>query len=74
MATAPRRLPLDERARLIERAAHQAAQDTPKAPPVRESSTPSLLGLVADEPDRVERLCSMVYQARSTARMRTADE
>jgi hypothetical protein len=74
LLVAIRRLPLDERLRLIERAAHEVAEDTPKAPPVGESSTPSLLGLMADEPDLVDRMCSMVYQARSRARMRTAEE
>jgi hypothetical protein len=74
LLAAIRRLPLDERLRLIERAAHEAAEDTPKPAPVGDSSAPSLLGLMADEPDLVDEMCSIVYQARRTARMRTVDE
>lgn len=71
-----RRLPLAKRLRLIERAAHEAAEDTPSPPPASPGSVtgPSLLGLMADEPDLVDEVCRVVYLARSTARMRIADE
>jgi hypothetical protein len=65
-----RRLPLDERRRLIERAVHDADEDTPKPPPVGAEPAPSLLGLMADDPELVDEMCSLVYQARTTARMR----
>jgi len=68
-----RRLPFDERLRLIERAAHDAAEDTPR-PGAVQSAAPSLLGLMADEPELVDRMCSAAYDARDTARMRTVDD
>jgi hypothetical protein len=68
-----RRLPLDERLALIERAAREAAEDTPK-PGAVATVEPSLIGLMADDPELVDRMCAMVYQARSTARMRAIDE
>ena len=72
LLAAIRRLPLDERLQLIERATNEAAEDTPK--PVGDARGSSLLGLMADEPDLVDQMCSIVYQARRTARMRTVDE
>lgn len=74
LLAAIRRLPLDERRRLIELAVHEVDEDTPKPPPVGPSATPSLLGLMADAPELVDQMCSLVYQARTTARMRTIDE
>ena len=67
-----RRLPLNERLALIEQAAREAAEDTPMPDAV--VSQPSLLGLMADEPELVDQVCSMVYQARSSARMRAINE
>jgi hypothetical protein len=69
-----RSLPLEERLRLIERAAHEAAEDTPKPPNVVESRVPQILGLMADEPDLVDEICALAYQARTQARMRSLDE
>ena len=69
-----RRLPLDERRRLIERAGREADEDTPKPPVVGQSSAPSLLGLMADEPDVVDQMCTLAYEARNGARMRSFDE
>jgi hypothetical protein len=74
LLAAIRRLPLGERLRLIERAAHEAAEDTPRPPAAGGSAARSLLGLMADEPDLVDQMCSLVYQARNTARMRMFDE
>lgn len=74
LLAAIRVLPLDERLRLIARATHEAAEDTPKPAPIGESPAPSLLGLMADEPDLIDQVCSIVYQTRNTARMRTIDE
>ena len=72
LLAAIRRLPLEDRLRLIERVARDASEDTPK--PVPAAASPSLLGLMADEPDVVDEMCALVYQARSTARMRTVDD
>ena len=109
-----RRLPLQERLRLIERAANEAAEDTPKPAAVaepklsvdevlagrltpspgvgpvtlqdmdraiaegasdgRHASTASLLGLMNDDPDLVDQVCSIAYEARRTAHLRTVDE
>jgi hypothetical protein len=69
-----RRLPLDERRRLIERAVREADEDTPRPPVVGRSSAPSLLGLMADEPDIVDQMCILAYEARNGARMRSFDE
>jgi len=74
LLAAIRRLPFDERRRLIERAAHDADEDTPKPPPVGAFSARSLLGLMADDLELVDQMCSLVYQARTTTRMRTIDE
>lgn len=60
-----RRLPLNQRLALIEQAAREAAADTPM--PGAVVSHPSLLGLMADEPELVEHMYSMVYQARRSA-------
>ncbi|MBN1604991.1 MAG: hypothetical protein JW940_00070 [Polyangiaceae bacterium] len=73
LLAAIRRLPFDERLRFIERAAHDAAEDTP-SPAAVGVSAPSLLGLMSDEPEVVDRMCSAVYEARGTARMRTVDD
>ena len=73
LLAAIRRLPIDERLRLIERAAHEAAEDTPTPAPVGDSRA-SLLGLMGDDPDLVDEMCSIVYEARRAARMRTVDE
>ena len=111
-----RRLPLQERLRLIERAANEAAEDTPKpaavaapepklsvnevlaarlTPPPgvgpvtlqdmdraiaegasdgKRASTASLLGLMNDDPDLVDQVCSIAYEARRTAHLRAVDE
>jgi hypothetical protein len=67
-----RQLPLDERRTLIERATQDADEDTPQPPPAGHSA--SLLGLMADEPEVVDEMCSVVYAARRTARMRSLDD
>ena len=69
-----RRLPMDERQQLINRAALDVEEDTPKPASVGISSSHSLVGLMADEPEIVDQMCSLAYQARNAARMRTVDE
>lgn len=108
-----RRLPLQERLRLIERATSEAAEDTPETalerprklsvdeflaarltpPPsvgpvswedmdraIAEGASGrgnaranSLLGLMSDEPELVDQVCSLAYEAR-TAHLRAVDE
>lgn len=72
LLAAIRKLPLDERRTLIERARRDTEQDTPEPPPAVHAA--SLLALMADEPDVVDEMCSLVYAARGTARMRTLDD
>jgi hypothetical protein len=72
LLAAIRQLPLDERRALIDRATRDADQDTPRPPPAAQPA--SLLGLMADEPEIVDKMCSLVYDARKTARMRALDE
>jgi hypothetical protein len=69
-----RSLPLEERLHLIERAAREAAEDTPKPSDGVESRVPSMLGLMADEPELVDEICALAYQARARAHMRSLDD
>jgi len=105
-----RRLPLQDRLRLIERAANEATEEPPRpagAAPSKLSvddllaarltpaagvgpvnvenmdhaiatgalgSGASLLGLMGDEPDLVDHVCSLAYEARRTAHLRAVDE
>jgi hypothetical protein len=72
LLAAIRRLPLKERLRLIERAARHAAEDTPKPTEVQQTPPP-LIGLMADDPDLVDRVCALAYETRNSARMRKVD-
>lgn len=74
LLAAIRRLPLDERLRLIARASSEAEEDTPKPTRVAATSAPSLLGLMADDPELVDRACALAYEARNQGRMRAVDE
>jgi hypothetical protein len=67
LLAAIRRLPLDERLRLIEKATNDAAEDTPKPAQVAEKAAPPLLGLMADDAKLVDEVCAIAYQARSQA-------
>ncbi len=69
-----RRLPMNERQQLIDRAALDVQEDTPKPASVDTPSFHSLVGLMADEPELVDQMCSLAYRARNAARMRTVDE
>lgn len=40
----------------------------------KHASTASLLGLMNDEPDLVDQVCSIAYEARRTAHLRAVDE
>jgi hypothetical protein len=64
-----RRLPMDERQQLINRAALEVEEDTPRPPRLDASSIPSLVGLMADEPDLIDQMCSLAYEARNAARI-----
>jgi hypothetical protein len=70
-----RALPLAERLRVIERIAHEVAEVTPDAPEVSNGpATPSLLGLMEDEPELVDEVCALAYELRAEAHARVTDE
>jgi len=69
-----RRLPLQERLRLIERAANEVTEDTPKPADVGSTRGNSLLGLMGDEPDLVDQVSALAYEARQAAHLRAVDE
>lgn len=71
LLSAIRHLPLEDRLRLIEQARQEADEDTPVPAESHQLSSRSLIGLMADEPDVVERMCASAYEARSKAPMRT---
>jgi len=70
-----RALPLAERLRVIERVAHEVAEVTPDTPAVSigPAGVPSLLGLMADEPELVDEMCALAYDLRAEARPRVTD-
>jgi hypothetical protein len=74
LLSAIRHLPLEDRLRLIERARREATEDTPAPADARQVAPRSLLGLMADEPDVVDEMCALAYEARSKAQMRVVDE
>jgi hypothetical protein len=74
LLAAIRSLPLNERLKLIEKATQEASEDTPTPAPVAITAPPSLLGLMADEPELIDRMCELAYEARNAARMRIIDE
>ncbi len=64
-----RALPREERMRLLDLAARELAEDD-----VEPSGDPNaLLGMMADEPELMDRVCKAAMQARSTSRMRSLD-
>lgn len=70
LLAAIRRLPLDERVRVIEQATRDIEEDTPR-PPVAVAPGPrSLVGLFSDEPNLVDEVCALAYESRDSARMR----
>ena len=73
LLAAIRSLPLDERLRVIEQAARDVQEDTPSPPATTTAGTQSLLGLFSDEPDLVDQVCSLAYESRRTAHMRTPE-
>ena len=68
-----RRLPLDERRRVIEQAARDVEEDTPHPPAATAPAPRSLLGLFADEPDLIDEVVELAYESRGSARMRTPE-
>ena len=70
--TAIRKLPVSERLRLVERVVRDVAQTVPGAqmPP----TPPSLLGLMEDDPELVDRACAAAFEARHKARLRITDD
>jgi hypothetical protein len=70
LLAAIRRLPLEERARIIAQAARDVEEDTPLPPVATAVGNRSLLGLFSDEPDLVDAVCGLAYESRKSARMR----
>ena len=73
LLAAIRSLPLGERLRIIEQAARDVEEDTPGPPVTAAVGTQSLLGLFSDEPELVDEVCSLAYESRSSAHMRTPE-
>jgi len=69
-----RSLPLADRRKVIERATHEVAEDTPAPSGVEPRvSVPNLIGLMEDEPELVDEVCTLAYQMRAEAHPRTTD-
>lgn len=67
-----RRLSLDERRALIERAAREMDADHPG--PAAAPQAGSLIGLMADEPEVVDKACSLIYERECPLACGTFDE
>jgi hypothetical protein len=64
-----RALPRAERLRLVERVIHELAESS--AEPAADPR--AIVGMMADEPEVMDRAYELAMQARKTARMRTVD-
>jgi hypothetical protein len=64
-----RALPREDRVRVVEAAIRELADDR-SAP---EGDPRAIIGMMADEPDVMDRVCELVMQARGTSRMRAVD-
>jgi hypothetical protein len=73
LLAAIRRLPLEERARIIAQATRDVEEDTPSPPVAAADGNQSLLGLFSDEPDLADAVCSLAYESRRSARMRNPE-
>ncbi len=73
LLAAIRRLPLDERLRVIEQATRDAQDDTPSPPALDPVRAHSLLGLFSDEPELADEVLRLAYESRQSARMRTPE-
>ncbi|MEQ9323433.1 MAG: hypothetical protein RIF41_29990 [Polyangiaceae bacterium] len=65
-----RALPREERMRLLDLAARELAEDDDVEPA---GDPNALLGMMADEPELMDRMCEAAMQARSTSRMRSLE-
>jgi hypothetical protein len=73
LLAAIRRLPLEERARIIAQATRDVEDDTPSPPMAIADANQSLLGLFSDEPDLADAVCNFAYESRRSARMRNPE-
>ena len=64
-----RALPLDERLRLVERVVHDVRANASRTG----EHGPDLLGLFADDPDLVDRVCAEAYRERSRRPWRSGE-
>ena len=65
-------LPVPERQRLVERVVQDASGV--RGPGEKPAKQPTLLGLMADEPDLVDQAWNCIREARTSARLRSMDE
>jgi hypothetical protein len=63
-----RRLTPAERRRLVERVAHDVADEEPLA-----RAPAGIMGMMADEPDLMDAVCRLLTVAREASRMRATD-
>lgn len=73
LLAAIRRLPLDERAQILEQATRDVAEDTPLRPIAVAGGSQSLLALFSDEPDLADAVCAFAYESRGAAHMRNPE-
>lgn len=73
LLAAIRRLPIEERARIIAQATRDIEDDTPSPPVVAADANLSLLGLFSDEPDLADAVRDFAYESRKAARMRNPE-
>jgi hypothetical protein len=73
LLAAIRRLPLEERSRIIAQATRDVEEDTPSPPVAIADAAQTLLGLFSDEPDLADAVCSFAYESRTSARMRNPE-
>lgn len=73
LLSAIRHLPMEDRLRLIERARQEASDDTPAPGETSQAPARPLIGLMGDEPEVVDEMCALAYEARSKAQMRAID-
>lgn len=64
-----RALPVDERLRLVERVVHDVRASALRT----EEHGPDLLGLFADDPDLVDRICAEAYAERTARPWRSGE-
>lgn len=65
-------LPLPDRLRLVERVVHDAVEASTTETRVAEGKR-SLIGLFAEEPELIDKVCRLAMEERTTRRLRVSD-